>query len=258
VRSEVEIIARLAALALPAFGQDFKESFGKHWKTSAAFTIAVANAMPAAHYGFAPNAEEMNFGQLMMHIAKANNGTFARVAGLEAPKVPEKIAAAGPKGVLEKEAVVQFLTDSFAFCSDALSKATREQLAAASGPEGRQLTGAERVWAYFTHTAHHRGQVSHDKLAGLDRQCGRGLAGLGELVDAADPFQVGQDVDLFARLRRQARRGQQGEERREAQAFHPNRRAHEGASFIHLEVQQLGGVGDHALFGHQLGRLGAA
>ncbi len=27
------------------------------------------------------------------------------------------------------------------------------------GPPSRHLTGSEYLWAYFTHTAHHRGQA---------------------------------------------------------------------------------------------------
>jgi uncharacterized damage-inducible protein DinB len=28
-----------------------------------------------------------------------------------------------------------------------------------TGPDGHQMSGRERLWAYFTHTAHHRGQA---------------------------------------------------------------------------------------------------
>ena len=36
------------------------------------FTVAVAKTMPAESYNFRPNPEEMNFGQVMAHIALAN------------------------------------------------------------------------------------------------------------------------------------------------------------------------------------------
>ncbi len=145
------------ALALPVFAADEGAMFAKHWQTSQEFTVAVADAMPAADYNFKPNAEEMSFGKLMAHIAMANNRAFATVSGLKPPEVPAAIAAAykDPKGVFDKESTIRFLRDSFDFCAKALADITPEKLDAATGP----LTGRERLWAYFTHTAHHRGQA---------------------------------------------------------------------------------------------------
>ena len=36
---------------------------------------------------------------------------------------------------------------------------TAEKLDALAGPENRKVTGFEWLWADFTHTAHHRGQL---------------------------------------------------------------------------------------------------
>jgi hypothetical protein len=79
------------------------------------------------------------------------------VSGLKAPETPEKIAAAfqDPKGVFDKESTMQFLRDSFDFCIKALPQITPEKLDAMIGP----LSGRERLWSCFTHTAHHRGQA---------------------------------------------------------------------------------------------------
>ncbi len=150
----------LAAMAPVLAAQSFQETFGKHWKTSKEFTLAVAEAMPAEFYSFRPNEEEMSFGQLMAHIATANNSAFATAAGVKPPAIPEK-SAAGRKdpAAIDKATAIQFLTDSFDFCANTLQQADPEKLRALSGPEGRQMTGQERVWSYFTHTAHHRGQA---------------------------------------------------------------------------------------------------
>ena len=103
--------------------------FAKHWQTSKEFTLAVAEAMPAGDYNFKPNDEEMSFGKVMAHIALANNRAFATVSGLTAPDTPAKIAAAykDPKGVFDKEDTVQFLRDSFDFCTKALAAVTAEK-----------------------------------------------------------------------------------------------------------------------------------
>src|SRR5579863_2931550 len=105
----------LPVMSSPVFGADEGAMFAKHWQTSQEFTLAVADAMPADHYNFKPNPEEMSFGKVMVHIALANNGAFALVSGLKAPAPPEKIAAAykDPKGVFDKETAEQFLRDSF-------------------------------------------------------------------------------------------------------------------------------------------------
>jgi uncharacterized damage-inducible protein DinB len=116
--------------------------------------------MPADSYGFKPNQEEMSYGQLMGHIASANYSACAMVAGTKPPAAPEKIVA-GRKdaNAIDRDTAVQFLTDSFGFCLKTIPELTSEQLSGMTGPEGRQLSGFERLWSYFTHTAHHRGQA---------------------------------------------------------------------------------------------------
>ena len=152
------ILAAALTLAAPIFAADDAAMFAKHWQTSKVFTLAVAEAMPAADYNFRPNDAEMSFGKVMVHIALANNRAFAAVSGLPAPETPPKIAAAykDPQGgVFDKDSAVQFLRDSFDFCTKALAASGPEKLDAITGG----MTGRERMWAYFTHTAHHRGQA---------------------------------------------------------------------------------------------------
>jgi uncharacterized damage-inducible protein DinB len=150
--------------ALPVFGQSStqmaKDLLLKHWTTSRDFTIDVAKAMPGDSYNFRPNQEEMSFGQLMGHIGGANASACAMVTGTKAPAAPEKITA-GRKdaNAIDKDTAVQYLTDTFAFCLKSITDLTGDQLTAMTGPEGRQLGGFQRLWSYFTHTAHHRGQA---------------------------------------------------------------------------------------------------
>lgn len=152
------------AAALPLFGQDAvqfaKDTMLKHWTTSRDFTIEVANAMPADQYGFRPHQEEMSYGQLMAHIATSNYNNCALVVGSKAPAPPEKIVA-GRKdpNAIDKDTAVKYLTDAFNFCLKAIPQITGDHFTAMTGPEGRQITGYERMWSYFTHTAHHRGQA---------------------------------------------------------------------------------------------------
>ncbi len=154
-----QTLLSLLALALPALAQTTaKDALVKHWKTSGDFTLAVAKAMPAESYGFKPAPEEMSFGQLMVHISLANLGACANASGMPRPALPDKIAKAGPQGEIDRDTALQFMTDSFKFCNDAVASMTPEKLDAVVGTS-RKMSGFEWLWSYFTHTAHHRGQA---------------------------------------------------------------------------------------------------
>lgn len=136
-----------------AFAQqgNYLKELAKHWATSKQFTLDVANAMPAEHYGFKPNPEEMSYGELMVHIGQANAGRFAAIAGEKLPLTkPDKI---------DKDSAVKYLTESFDYCLKVLGNMKDADLEKMIGPEGRQMTAREVMWSYFTHTAHHRGQA---------------------------------------------------------------------------------------------------
>lgn len=150
----------LVALALPAFSQTtVKDTLVKHWKVTGEFTLAVAKAMPAADYGFRPVPEEMSFGQVMTHIGAADIGTCAAVSGMQRPDEPAKVAAwrKDQKLDIDRDTAIEYLTLVFNFCNKAIESTSWEKLDAKVG--NTQLTGFERFWSYFTHTAHHRGQA---------------------------------------------------------------------------------------------------
>ena len=153
----------IIALALPALAQTtVKEALAKHWKTSAEFTIAVANTMPDESYNFRPKPEEISFGQLMAHIAGVNLNTCANASGMTRPALPAKIAEWAKdtqKIDIDKANAIPFLRDSFDFCDKAVASMTPERMDTVVGPPARNLTGFEWLWGYFTHTAHHRAQA---------------------------------------------------------------------------------------------------
>jgi len=149
------------ALALPAFSQSsVKDALLKHWKVTGDFTIAVAKLMPADQYGFRPVPIELSFGQLMVQIGAANVGACATASGMPRMAIPAKLGEAlrDEKIDIDKDTAVKFLTDSFDFCNQAVASMTPEKMDAVVGG-ARKMTGFEWLWAYFTHTAHHRGQA---------------------------------------------------------------------------------------------------
>jgi len=146
----------------PLYGQDYLvKALEQHWKTSGELTLAVARAMPAESYDFRSNPEEMSFGELMVHISGANIGACAYASGLPRPAAPAAIAPAlkDEKLTPAKNDVIPFMTEAFDFCNKAVASMTPEKLSAVVGPGSRKMTGFEWLWAYFTHTAHHRGQA---------------------------------------------------------------------------------------------------
>ena len=150
------------ALAIPALAQNpLKDALVKHWKTTGEFTIAVAKLMPADSYSFRPVPEELSFGQLMGQIAAANISACSYASGMARPTVPPKIMEAmrDEKVDLDRDTVLPFLSSSFDYCNQAVASMTPEKLDAMAGPANRKMTGFEWLWAYFTHTAHHRGQA---------------------------------------------------------------------------------------------------
>ena len=157
------LVLTLLAIAIPAFGQTTqKDVLVKHWKASGELTLAVANAMPTDGYSFRPTPEEMSFGDLMVHIAAANRGACANASGLTPPALPAKISAWAKdpgKVDVDKETAIPFLKDTFEFCSKAITDMPASRMDTVVGPPNRNLTGGEWLWAYFTHTAHHRGQA---------------------------------------------------------------------------------------------------
>jgi len=131
-------LSLMLVLATPVLAQStVKDALIKHWKTSAEFTIAVANTMPAESYNFRPNPEEMNFGQLMAHIAGINEYACAIASGLPGPALPPKIAEWSKdteKVDVSKETAIPFLKESFEFCNKVVAAMTPERMDTVVGP----------------------------------------------------------------------------------------------------------------------------
>ena len=147
------LLAAVTLCALPTFAQENKvvSMLAKHWKSSKALTLAVADAMPESGYNSKPNPEEMTFGEQMAHIAAGQASYVARATGDKSP-----IAMA--KGA-DKATAVKLLNESYDYCIKKLEALTDADLSKMVGPEGRQVMVAEAIWGGFTHTAHHRGQA---------------------------------------------------------------------------------------------------
>ncbi len=147
------VVMALAPLCV-AVGQaapaDAAGEYSKHFAALEKLSVAVAQAMPAEQYGFRPHPESMDFGELMSHIATTN---YQFCAGLKDTATPALPKASG------KEAVVRFLSDSFAYCGAVIPKLSEEQLTKAHDSPDGHLPGREILLAMYVHVAHHRGQA---------------------------------------------------------------------------------------------------
>jgi uncharacterized damage-inducible protein DinB len=135
------LLLALTMLALPALaGEDIVPKLLQHWKTSKAYTIAIAQQMPEADYGFRPNSEEMTFKEQLMHIAGMNDYFMSRITGVKAPLVRP--------ATLDKASVIRALNDSFDYAIKTIGSLTPEQAE----------KNIETLLLAMDHTTHHRGQ----------------------------------------------------------------------------------------------------
>lgn len=101
-------------------------------------TVAAVEAMPAGKFNYKPTADQMTFGQLVVHMVEANYQLCSKAAAVSAPKA-EEIKDTG-----SKDKLVAALKASFDFCSDALAKMDDSKLAETTeGFGGKQAT---RAW----------------------------------------------------------------------------------------------------------------
>lgn len=145
-------LASLAGTSVRAqqAGKKFSEEFGPDWETARAYTLEVANAMPAEKYDFKPTAEMRSFGELIGHIAGAHYLFASAIRGEESPAKPPQETT--------KEAVVAFLNESCDYVAETVAQvddARAEQTVKLFG--GRLEMPVWKVFHFLRdHTTHHR------------------------------------------------------------------------------------------------------
>jgi DinB family protein len=81
--------------------------------------LALAEAMPAENYGFAPTAGEFkgvrNFGEQLKHIAADNYLDGASLLGEKNPPGNIQSGESGPASLKTKEEIISYVGDSFAY-----------------------------------------------------------------------------------------------------------------------------------------------
>lgn len=140
----------VGAVALSA--ADPKADLIKHLNASKAFSLDVANAMPAEAYTFQAEDKvqppDRTFGEIMLHIGQSTYSYCGAVSGMKAPAAP---------AASDKTAVTQYISDAFDSCVKAAS--AEENLERMVKRGNNELAVREIFWAMLTHDAHHRGQM---------------------------------------------------------------------------------------------------
>ncbi len=95
--------------------------------------VSAAEAMPPDKYGF--KFETNTFGDLIFHAASANNLLCSMMAGEKAPETPVKADA-------EKQALIDQLKKSYAYCESVFPKVTATRLGETAKFMNRDVTVA--------------------------------------------------------------------------------------------------------------------
>jgi len=125
--------------------------------------VAVADAMPADKYSFAPTTGEFrgvrNFGRQVKHVAAVNYLCAAGILGEQAPA--DAADERGPDSARTKAEIIKYLKDSFVYLHKAAStideKNAFEQIKSPFG-QGTQ-TRIGLAAAALAHSSNHYGQM---------------------------------------------------------------------------------------------------
>jgi len=147
---KLALLPVLCALAVaPAAAQaTFQATVVKHLTTSRDFTLKVADAMPAADYGFKLTPPQMSFGEQMVHLSQGLTYFLSQFSG-------QKPNPGKPKSS-SKEDVIAFVRQSFDDAIAQVGKLTPEQLAKTYKSEEGTASGTDLLLGMLDHTTHHR------------------------------------------------------------------------------------------------------
>jgi uncharacterized damage-inducible protein DinB len=122
-----------------------------HWNKSKDYMLRIAAQMPEAGYSSRPNAEEMTFGEQLLHIA---NDTEFLTQGLTTKKHPTFDAKH-----ITKDSAMKALAASFDDGAQAIESLTDSDLNNKMvDAGGGKMTSLEVVIFAMDHIEHHRGQ----------------------------------------------------------------------------------------------------
>ncbi len=154
---KISIVIICLFFAMQSFSQTAKqyiEVMTERLTNAKAYTLAMAEAMPEAHYRFKPMDEEMSFGQQLVHIANNLTGISNRYITARATGFSPDVDAN------QKTAVIQFLTQSWDYAIATVGALTEQELAEKVKFFAGEKNKMQMVNLLNDHQAHHRGQIA--------------------------------------------------------------------------------------------------
>lgn len=151
--ASIAIPASVALPRAPWRNTDFSQAMLPIWERAEAYTLLVAEAMPAEKYGFRPVPEVRSFAGQMLHLA----GSIDTLIG-DLSEVPPPFEDAETE---DKVRILDITRQMFAYGGDIIRNLTEEQEQQMRSLFGGAVTlpGKERVLFLRDHITHHRGQL---------------------------------------------------------------------------------------------------
>lgn len=159
----------------------FNNSFAQVLTDAKAYTLEVANEMPADKYNFKPNDSVRSFGEQMAHIGMGNKMVLTIfIKGEEMNMDPEEGKKMEQKLGASKDECIKMLSKSFDDAIAALKsmddKALQDKFVFIFSPEKPEYTKKEGFLFLRDHVTHHRGQaIIYLRMQGLKAPQYRGL-----------------------------------------------------------------------------------
>lgn len=132
------------------------------WENAMAYTLELAEAMPAEHYGYRPTAEQMTFQEQLLHMA--GNVAWLTHDYLGGPKTEIDRTMDGAS----KEDVLAVLRKALERAQQALQQLPAEQLDDTVDFFAGPMSKRKIILLLHDHLTHHRGQaIVYARLQGI-------------------------------------------------------------------------------------------
>ena len=162
------LLAALIGLPAPAFAQGpdaVRDELLMHFESSMGKFIALARAMPADRYTWAPGEGVMEVGQVFMHVARYNYMYPSANMGAE---LPEGVELDGMEAVRDRERTIRALEESRAWVRQVVSGMTGAELATATRLYGRDVGEWAVLVQLVAHMNEHLGQsIAYARMNGI-------------------------------------------------------------------------------------------
>lgn len=132
----------------------FKQEYPAVWQRATAYTVEVAEAMPAQTWDFKPMQESMSFQEQLAHLVQ----NLSYLSGTITGERPDFFQGKDPK-TLTKEALMPVLKQAFSHVGRLIETVDSQTLAERIEFGGEKMSKENLFYLMRDHASHHRGQM---------------------------------------------------------------------------------------------------